>query len=139
MIWGCMTSRGVGYAYRIDGAMDSPLYVSILSDELLETMEYYGMEKGETIFQQDNDPKHKSRLATQWFEDNELTVLEWPEQSPDLNPIEHLWQHLKQQLVSYEEEPKSMVELWDRVQETRFQRPYARTSLRVCQEEWLLS
>lgn len=118
MVWGCMTSQGVGYACRIDGTMDAPLYVSILSDELLETMEYYGMEKGETIFQQDNDPKHKSRLATQWLEDNELTVLQWSAQSPDLNPIEHLWHPLKQQLAAYEEAPKSMAELWERFQET---------------------
>ena len=75
MIWGCMTSQGVGYACRIEGTMDTELYVSILNDELCETMEYYGMERGEIIFQQDNDPKHKSRLATQWFEDNEMTVL----------------------------------------------------------------
>ena len=118
MMWGCLTSKGVGLACRIDGAMDAPLYVSILEDELQQTMEYYGLEKGETIFQQDNDPKHKSRIATQWFEDNEMEILRWPSQSPDLNPIEHLWQHLKQQLTAYEEEPKSMTELWERVQET---------------------
>ena len=44
-------------------------------------------------------------------------ALEWPAQSHDLNPIETLWHHLKQQLAAYEEEPKSMAELWERVQE----------------------
>lgn len=117
MIWGCMTSQGVGYACKIDDTMDATLYVNILSDELMDTLQYYGMEKEEVIFQQDNDPKHKSRLATEWFQENEITALDWPAQSPDLNPIEHLWKSLNHQLAGYEEEPKSMAELWERVQE----------------------
>lgn len=40
----------------------------------------------------------------------------WPAQSLDLNPIEHLWSHLKRKLVEYEEPPKGIHELWERVQ-----------------------
>ena len=49
----------------------------------------------ERIFQQNN--------ATQWFEDNniQVLVLPWPAQSPDLNPIECLWVHLKKKLRDY--------------------------------------
>jgi transposase len=42
--------------------------------------------------------------------------LEWPSQPPDLNPIEHLWWRLKQQLAAYETEPTSIDELWERVE-----------------------
>jgi hypothetical protein len=58
MLWGCMKWDGIGYATRIEGKVNADLYVSILEDELLQTVEFYGKTADDIIFQQDNDPKH---------------------------------------------------------------------------------
>jgi len=116
MVWGCMMWSGVGYACKIDGRMDGDLYVKILEDELQYSIRYFKKKPVDIIFQQDNDPKHKCKKAKAWFQENEMEVLTWPAQSPDLNPIEHLWAHLKRRLQGYETAPKGILELWERVQ-----------------------
>lgn len=117
MVWGCMGWNGVGKLIEVQGNMDKVQYCEILEDGVEESFEKLEMVDGERYFQQDNDPKHMSGLATQWFEDNNIQVLGWPSQSPDMNPLEHLWDHLKRQLRKYPTPPKGVHELWDRVAE----------------------
>ena len=117
MVWGCITWQGVGHAAKIDGRMDGDLYLQILKDELLNTLQYHDLNPSDIIFQQDNDPKHTCKKVKEWLKEQDFETMVWPAQSPDLNPIEHLWGYLKRRLGEYENPANGIHQLWDRIQE----------------------
>ena len=72
MVWGCMGWNGVGKLAEVEGKMDAVQYCEILEDGVVEIFKKLEVEEEERIFQPDNDPKHTSKMATKWFEDNNI-------------------------------------------------------------------
>ncbi|KAJ8887522.1 hypothetical protein PR048_013738 [Dryococelus australis] len=112
----CFTTFGVGPLVFVRGSMNTEAYCNILDNEILLTLwRFYGMDP--CYFQDDNDMCHVSRATMQWYADNNVRRLDWPAQSTDHNPIEHLWDKLDRQVRACQVRPKSIAQLMERLQE----------------------
>jgi transposase len=69
------------------------------------------------LYQHDNAPYHRARSVREWFVDNKVPEIDWPAQSPDLNPTEHLWDELERRICSRPQGPTSLTALATALQE----------------------
>ena len=116
MLWRCFSAAETGRVVRIEGKMNGAKYREIFDDNLLQSAQDLRLGRRFT-FQQENDPKHTAKTKQEKLQDKSLKILEWPSQSPELNPIEHLWRDLK--IALQRPSPSNLKEL-----------------KRICREEW---
>lgn len=117
-IWGCFSWKGAGPLKRIDGIMDGAKYRGILKTYMAPYLKELEKErKEECIFQQDNDPKHTSKVVKNYLNNKGIRVMEWPSQSPDMNPIENAWKYLKDRIVAHMPKPQNLDDVWAIIKE----------------------
>ena len=140
MVWGCFWGReeGIGRSelYLLDRDFESKKhgysarsYLDVLEDQMPKCWEP-GL-----IFMQDGASIYTARAVRRWFQDMAIPLIDWPAVSPDLNPIEHVWWHLKKGVLEAHPElevmgaseeaiqalERALIEVWDALPDSLFE------------------
>ena len=113
-VWGCFADDTVADLFKIEGTLKKHGYHSILQQHAIPSA--LCLVGPSFIFQQDNDPKHTSRLCKGSLTKKErhgmLHQMTWPPQSPDLNPVEMVWDEMDCRVKA-----KGAQHLWELLQD----------------------
>ena len=89
-----ISHRGRAGLCIFEGKMNAPLFLSVLRSNLLPFLKQIYPDGHRYI--QDNDPKHCSKLARKFYEEEGINWWPTPPESPDMNPIDNMWHELKE-------------------------------------------
>ena len=115
MVWGGISRNHKTSLHCVQGSMTGVSYRdSILQPVVLPTLQAMGPQ---AILQDDNARPHRARVVNDFLRQHQITRMEWPACSPDLNPIEHLWDVVGRRLRGNHPQPVNPAQLFQFLQQ----------------------
>ncbi len=116
MTWAAITAEKALVIVRIDEKIDGPTYCDMLDTCFLPVAALENLD--DFTFQHDNAPPHCARVTAEFLKSKEISVLKWPAQLPDLNPIENIWGIMSKEVYKEGKSYLNCDDLWDAVQKS---------------------
>lgn len=98
-IWGCIGELGAGCCTTFPGRMNQWRYLDVIEDHLKPSFELLQRPGKKMIFQQDGATCHTAKRVKEKFKEENIEVMTWPANSPDLSPIENIWVEIDKKLA----------------------------------------
>ena len=113
MVFGMFSSQGTTPLVRLQTRVNAQIYKNIVQDHVVPIIRNSGFDRA--TFMQDNAPYHKAKVIMSYLSMQDFKIMDWPLQSPDLNPIENLWKTFGVKVR--ERNPTNTEDLWVKLQE----------------------
>lgn len=116
-VWACFAASGLGYCYIYNQSLNAKSFTNILNTHLLPSADLLFTEspRQQWWLLQDNAPTHTATVTKTWLHNHGISLIDFPPYSPDLNPIENVWQDVERRVEA--RAPQSIEELQDVIAE----------------------
>lgn len=119
MFWAAIVENEIIGPFRVRQGvkLNSKNYCEFLECNFLPWLQAQPNERSNSlIFMQDNAPAHASKYSKEFLGAHQLNIMDWPPNSPDLNPIENLWAIIKRKVYHDGKQYNSLEELWTAIE-----------------------
>lgn len=110
-VWGGITQFHKTDLVILNGNVNANTYIQTVLQPVLLPFIQQHFPNGNFEFQHDNAPAHRARITTQFLQANQINVLDWPPLSPDMSPIEHVWDELGRRVYARNPPPQTIQQL----------------------------